>query len=131
MATTRERTTDDKPPEASQGSAEAQAPGPAAASDPGAALSSAVDAARRSWDSLNQRLELGARIERHPLRAVAVALAAGYLLGGGLFTRLTGRVLLGGVRVGIRLAALPFVREEILDLVESASSAGREPGAEA
>ena len=48
-----------------------------------------------------------------------VALAffgVGYLLGGGLFTRTTGRV----VRLGLKIAAIPMVRDELLTLAESA-----------
>jgi len=38
------------------------------------------------------------------------------VLGGGLFSRLTGRM----VRLGFRLAALPFVKEELLNMARSA-----------
>jgi hypothetical protein len=47
---------------------------------------------------------------------MAAALGVGYVLGGGLFTSLTGRLL----KMGLRLAALPMVREELMSMAEAA-----------
>lgn len=47
----------------------------------------------------------------HPGRSVAVAVGVGYVLGGGLVSRLTGRLLGTGIRIGLRAALLPFVTE--------------------
>jgi len=64
-------------------------------------------------------------VDEHPWRAVGVALGAGYVLGGGLLTPLTGRLLYGVLRIGLRLAALPLIRDELMSLVESATDRGR------
>jgi len=44
-----------------------------------------------------------------PWRTSAMALGAGYLLGGGLFSPLTARLLALGVRVGLRVGVTPLV----------------------
>ena len=77
--------------------------------------------ARRSLDDIDQRYHLRDRVEEHPFAAVGVALAAGYVLGGGLFTKLTGRLLVNGVRLGLRLAALPLIRDELATLSRGVS----------
>jgi hypothetical protein len=46
----------------------------------------------------------------HPLPAVAIAFGAGYLIAGGVFSRVTGRLL----RVGVRLA-LGQVLHQVID----------------
>lgn len=65
------------------------------------------------------RLTLFAHVRRNPYRAMLIAAGVGYVLGGGLFTRLTFNAL----RVGLRMGALPLVRRELLDVAESALSA--------
>jgi hypothetical protein len=47
---------------------------------------------------------------------LAAAAAVGFVLGGGLFTSWTG----GLVRLGIRLAAVPFVKNELMNVAEAA-----------
>lgn len=86
-------------------------------------MSSAVDQARQSLSEIGETLR--ERVEENPYRSVAIALGAGYVLGGGLFTGLTARLLFGGVRIGTRLAALPFVRDEIFAFVDALSSRER------
>lgn len=54
------------------------------------------------------------RIRSHPYAVVAAALGVGYLLGGGLFTATTARV----VRLGLKVAALPLVRDQLVLLAE-------------
>jgi hypothetical protein len=49
---------------------------------------------------------------------VAAALGVGYVLGGGLFSGLTFRL----VGLGVRLAAIPLVKHQLLDLAEAAVS---------
>ncbi|MCI0574432.1 MAG: hypothetical protein L0Y66_27175 [Myxococcaceae bacterium] len=72
--------------------------------------------ARGAVDELNASLDLKGRVERNPYAMVAAAFGVGYLLGGGLFTPLTARV----VRLGVRLAALPFVKDELIRMAEVA-----------
>jgi hypothetical protein len=52
----------------------------------------------------------------HPGRSVAIAVGVGYVLGGGLFSRLTARVVGTGIRIGLRTALLPFVTESLVAL---------------
>ena len=49
--------------------------------------------------------------QEHPGRSVAMAVGVGYVLGGGLFSRLTARILGTGIRTGLRVALLPFLTE--------------------
>jgi hypothetical protein len=49
----------------------------------------------------------------NPYGMVAGAIGVGFLLGGGLFTRLTGRLVGAGLRLGL-MAALPFLKDELL-----------------
>ncbi len=52
----------------------------------------------------------------HPGRSVAMAVGVGYVLGGGLFSRLTARIVGTGIRIGLRTGVLPFVAEGLLVL---------------
>jgi hypothetical protein len=54
--------------------------------------------------------ELEDRLARNPYGTVAGAIAVGFVLGGGLFTRLTARVVGAGLRIGLT-SALPFLTE--------------------
>jgi len=86
-------------------------------------LSNAVSEARDSVSTLLE--EWRDMVEDHPWKALGVALGAGYVVGGGLLTAFTGRLLFGGLRIGFRLAALPLVREELIGLFETVSERGR------
>ncbi len=66
---------------------------------------------------LGETLDLAGRVERNPLGMVAGALGVGFVLGGGLFTRLTARLLGVGLRVGL-MAALPILEEQIVRAVK-------------
>ncbi|ATB26986.1 hypothetical protein [Melittangium boletus] len=74
------------------------------------------DNARGAVTDLRDTLDLKGRVERNPYLMVAAAVGVGYVLGGGLFTRTTGRLL----RLGVRLAALPMVKDELLGMAEAA-----------
>lgn len=56
------------------------------------------------------------RVSEHPYQTLLVAAGVGYLLGGGLFTRLT----LNALRLGARVAAIPIVRAELLGVAAAA-----------
>lgn len=64
------------------------------------------------------RDNLSRQANEHPGRTVAIALGAGYLLGGGLFSRLTARILGTGLRIGLRVALVPVVTQGIVALGE-------------
>ncbi|MDB4982690.1 MAG: hypothetical protein JWM82_3442 [Myxococcales bacterium] len=52
-------------------------------------------------------------IRRNPYGALAGAIGVGFVVGGGLFTRLTARLVGAGVRMSV-VAAVPLLREEVL-----------------
>jgi ElaB/YqjD/DUF883 family membrane-anchored ribosome-binding protein len=86
-------------------------------------LASAVSEARQSFEvMLDDWREM---VEERPWRALGIALGAGYVVGGGLLTSLTGRILFGALRIGVRMAALPLVRDELMGLVQNATERGR------
>jgi hypothetical protein len=68
----------------------------------GSALSGSVE-------DLSRTLDLRGRVQRNPIGMVAAALGVGYVLGGGLFSATTGRLL----RIGVRLALVPIIRSQI------------------
>jgi hypothetical protein len=67
----------------------------------------------RQAADLNRSIDLRGRVQRNPLLMIAAAAGVGYLLGGGLFSPLTGRVL----RVGLKLAFVPFIRSQLAGIV--------------
>ena len=52
--------------------------------------------------------DLHSETEKHPFRTVAIALGGGFVVGGGLFSPLTARLVGVLIRVGLRAAALPL-----------------------
>ncbi len=72
--------------------------------------------ARGAVTDLSDTLDIKGRMDRHPYGMIAAAVGVGYVLGGGLFTPLTARI----VRLGVRLAALPFVKDELIGMAEAA-----------
>jgi hypothetical protein len=84
-----------------------------------------VDEARSTLEDLGQALDLRGRVERHPYGMVAAALVLGFVLGGGLLSPLTFRLL----GLGARLAAIPLLRNQLLGLAEAAVSGFTSEGA--
>jgi hypothetical protein len=80
--------------------------------------------AREGLGDLQNAIDLQGRANRHPYGTVAAALGIGYVLGGGLFTPLTGRIVGLAVRLGLRLAVLPVIKDELQGLAESLGSEG-------
>jgi hypothetical protein len=84
--------------------------------------------ARDTVSDLKKTLDLRARMERHPYAMLATAAVVGYVLGGGLFTATTARL----VRLGLKVAALPLIKNELFNLAESSLSGfGAPSGSEA
>lgn len=75
-----------------------------------------IDDARGAVEDLSGRLDLRGRVDRNPYGTLLAAVGVGYVLGGGLFTPLTARI----VRLGFKLAALPFVKDELIGMAEGA-----------
>src|SRR5437016_12668402 len=63
-------------------------------------------------ESFTRTIDLRGRVQRNPIGMVLAAAGIGYVLGGGLFTPLTGRV----VRIGLRLALIPLVKSQLANL---------------
>jgi hypothetical protein len=62
--------------------------------------------------TVGEILDIEGRLQRNPYGMVAGAIAVGFVLGGGLFTRLTARIAAAGLRMGL-MAALPLVQQEL------------------
>lgn len=96
----------------------------------------ASDTAQQAWSrtrdafgEIRGTLDIDGRMKRHPYGTLAAAVGIGYVLGGGLFTRLTGRILGTGLRIGLRLATIPMLKDELLGFAESlGNGAGQETG---
>jgi hypothetical protein len=78
---------------------------------------------RSTAADLGRALDLRGRVHRHPYLMVAAAVGAGYVLGGGLFSSTTARLLgLAG-----RVATLPVLRNELIGLAEAMISGEADP----
>jgi hypothetical protein len=75
-----------------------------------------ISDAQTAVKDVGEFLDIKGRVDRHPYGMVALAAGIGYVLGGGLFTPMTARA----VRLGAKLAALPFVKTELMSIAESA-----------
>ena len=62
-------------------------------------------------DLVKDIIDIEGRVERNPYGMVAGALGAGFVLGGGLFTRLTGHIAGAVLRLGV-MAALPRLEKD-------------------
>ena len=93
--------------------------------DPYSAPSSPTEAVRETVENLardaNSALNgvadavgLTERVGKNPYAMTGAALAVGYVIGGGLFTPTTMRLL----RLGAKLAAGPLMRERLIQFVE-------------
>jgi len=72
---------------------------------------------------------LSEQINEHPGRTVAIALGTGYLLAGGLFSRLTVRLMGLGMRIGLRVGGPRLVTQGVVALREGLlSRADHDPG---
>ena len=70
---------------------------------------------------LSKALDVRGRMQRNPYGLVTGALGIGFVLGGGLFTRLTARILGTGLRVGL-MAALPFLQKQLVQVLSNSTS---------
>ena len=84
-----------------------------------------VDEARAFGNAVNstatnfsQAVDLRGRVQRNPIVMVCVAAGVGYVLGGGLFSPTTARLL----RLGLRLAVIPFVKNQLSTMAGEATS---------
>jgi len=72
---------------------------------------------------LSARIDWQGRMNRYPLATMATAMALGYVLGGGLFTHFTARI----IKIGSRLVFVPMLRSKakgwMCSLVEESGQA--------
>ena len=61
---------------------------------------------------MGEALDIEGRLQRNPYGVVAGAVVVGFVLGGGLFTRLTARIAGAVLRMGL-MAALPLLQREL------------------
>ena len=78
--------------------------------------------ARGTFTDVRDTLDLQGRVDRNPYGMILAAVGVGYVLGGGLFTSTTARLL----RLGVRLAALPLVKDELLTMAHGAAEGFRQ-----
>ena len=62
--------------------------------------------------TLREVFDIEGRLRRNPYGMVAGALVVGFVMGGGLFTRLTARIAGAGLRMGLA-AAWPLLQQQL------------------
>jgi len=75
-------------------------------------------------NSFSESVDLRGRVQRAPIGMVSAALGIGYVLGGGLFSPVTRRLL----KLGAGMILVPFVKKQLA--VMAGSSASPRPAAE-
>ena len=63
-------------------------------------------------ESFTRSIDLRGRVQRNPIGMMLAAAGVGYVLGGGLFSPLTGKAL----RIGLRLALIPLVKSQLANI---------------
>jgi hypothetical protein len=86
---------------------------------------------RKTIAKVEEAVDLRSRVDRHPYGTVAAAVGIGYVLGGGLFTSLTARLVRTGLRLAARLAVIPVLERELVGLAESMVDRKSQPSARA
>jgi len=79
-------------------------------------LAELAHTASSALNGVSDAVGLTPKVEENPWGMVLAALGVGYVLGGGLFTSTTARVL----KLGARMAAIPVVRDKLIDVAEAA-----------
>jgi hypothetical protein len=81
--------------------------------------------AEQAWSKTRDAIssvDVKGRVRRNPYGSMAAAVGIGYVLGGGTFTPLTARIVGVGLRLGMRLALLPLLKQELSELAEGFES---------
>lgn len=95
--------------------------------DAGASLGALASA--ETIRDVRAAVDLPRRMSEQPYTTLLLALAGGYLLGGGLFTPVTRRALGLGVQLAVRAAILPMLGESLLGLFNNAAQPNPASGA--
>ena len=80
-------------------------------------MTMAAQAEPATIDLLRESLDLQGRVERNPYGMMAGAIGVGFILGGGIFTRLGARIVGAGMRAGL-MAALPLLQRQAGRIIE-------------
>jgi hypothetical protein len=75
-----------------------------------------LQAAADVLDTAAESTGLAKPVRANPYASLGVAVGVGYVLGGGLFSSTTGRLL----RLGVKLASVPAVQARLFDAAEAA-----------
>jgi len=59
--------------------------------------------------TFSESIDLRGRVQRNPIGMVLAAAGIGYVLGGGLFSPMTSRLL----KIGVRLALVPVIKSQL------------------
>jgi len=93
----------------------------------GQRLDRVCSSAREAWADgnrtvrdFNHALDISGRLDRNPYGLVSIAAGVGYVLGGGIFSPLTARIVGLSLQLGLRLAAVPFIQRELLGIAQAA-----------
>ena len=78
-------------------------------------------------DLVRDIIDIDGRVERNPYGMMAGAMGAGFILGGGLFTRLTEKLAGTALRIGV-MAALPRLEREFGWSIGRTAKAAGTPG---
>jgi hypothetical protein len=73
-------------------------------------------------ENLAKAINLRGRVQQNPFLMVAAAVGLGYVLGGGLFSPLTGKLL----RIGVRAAVIPLIKQQLSGLASTAAGVAGE-----
>lgn len=79
----------------------------------------------KTWEDV--RSYVTRELEANPLRTALLAVGAGYVLGGGLFSALTGRVVGTSARLALRAVSVPVILRGGMELGSQLFSADRDP----
>lgn len=83
-----------------------------------------TDAVSSTATNFSKAVDLRGRVQRNPIAMVCVAAGVGYVLGGGLFSPTTARLL----KVGMRLAIIPFVKSQLATMAGQVVSSSARAG---
>jgi hypothetical protein len=71
-------------------------------------------------ESFTKSIDLRGRVDRNPIGMIALAAGVGYVLGGGLFSPATGKL----IKIGMRVALLPLLKTQLSNLAGMATESG-------
>lgn len=76
-------------------------------------ISPPISSVGAAVSDFSRALHVSRRVQQHPYGTLAAALGVGYVLGGGLFTRLSARIAKLVALVGVELVTRPLIEGAI------------------